>query len=73
MYKRFYIITLMNNMQLKKTNPTVDTVPQFNRIMVELGKIYAPNTQIHDSSLSWLSKEKNVDTLLVTYLTYFNT
>ena len=29
----------MNNMQLKKNNPTVDTVPQFNRIMVELGKI----------------------------------
>lgn len=35
----------MNNMQLKKTNPTVGTVPQFNRIMVELGKIDAPNTR----------------------------
>jgi hypothetical protein len=32
----------------------LNTVPISYRKIVERGKIYTPNTQIHDSSLSWL-------------------
>jgi hypothetical protein len=36
----------------------VETVPIFNRKIVttiyNIGKIYTPNAQIHDPSLSWL-------------------
>jgi hypothetical protein len=38
----------------KKQYHTVRTVPIFNRIILERGKIATPNTQIHDWSLSWL-------------------
>jgi len=31
---------------------TVGTVPKSNRKIVERGKVYTPNTQIHDRSLS---------------------
>ena len=33
---------------------TVEIVPEFNRKIVERDKIYAPNTQKHGRSLSWL-------------------
>ena len=35
-------------------NTTVGTIPKSNIEIVERGKIYTSNTQIHDSSLPWL-------------------
>jgi hypothetical protein len=37
-----------------KKYQSVETVPKSNRKIVEIRKIYTPNTHIHDLSVSWL-------------------
>ena len=41
---------------MKKENMyhTAGTISKSNRKITERGKIYTPNTQIHEHSLSWL-------------------
>jgi hypothetical protein len=39
---------------------TVGTIPKSNRTITERGKMDAPNTQIYDRSLSWLSTSTSI-------------
>jgi len=39
---------------MEKKNTTFGTSLNFNRKIIERGKIDTPNTQIYDNSLSWL-------------------
>ena len=48
------IIIVKDNKQKTMHYRTVETDPKSNRTIIERGKIYTLNTQIHDHSLSWL-------------------
>ena len=52
-------ILCTNNMKNKKYH-TVGTIPKSNTKIVENDKIVAPNTQIHDRSLSWLGTDISI-------------
>jgi hypothetical protein len=41
-------------------NTTVGTIPKSNIEIVERGKIYTTNAQIHDSSLPWLGTDTSI-------------
>ena len=60
--------TVPKSNKTNKKSPTVGTVPNSSRKIVERGKTDTPNTHIHDRSLSWLGTFSSIKVAGISWL-----
>jgi hypothetical protein len=62
------VILCTNNMKHKKYHYTAGTIPKFNIKIVENDKIDTSNTQMHDSSVSWIGTMMPLTRIMVFFV-----